>query len=54
MKPNRRTFVRNSALATAVIGSFPTILQAGFSANEKVVAGLIGCLGMRFSNLKLF
>lgn len=54
MKPNRRTFIRNSAMATAAIGTFPTILHAGFSANEKVVVGLVGCLGMGFNNLKTF
>jgi predicted dehydrogenase len=54
MKPNRRTFIRNSAMATAALGTFPTILHAGFSANEKVVVGLVGCLGMGFSNLKTF
>lgn len=54
MKPNRRTFIRNSAMATAAVSAFPTILHAGFSANEKVVVGLVGCLGMGFSNLKAF
>ena len=54
MKPNRRTFIRNSAMATVAIGTFPTILHAGFSANEKVVVGLVGCLGMGFNNLKTF
>jgi len=54
MNPNRRTFIRNSAMATAALGAFPTILHAGFSANEKVVVGLVGCLGMGFSNLKAF
>src|SRR5690606_35969108 len=54
MKPNRRTFIRNSAMATPALGTFPTILHAGFSANEMVVVGLVGCLGMGFSNLKTF
>ncbi|MGM0622202.1 MAG: Gfo/Idh/MocA family protein, partial [Bacteroidota bacterium] len=54
MKPDRRTFIRNSALATAALGTFPTILRAGISANEKLVVGLVGCLGMGFNNLKTF
>ena len=54
MKPDRRTFIRNSALATTALGAFPTILRAGLLANEKVVVGLVGCLGMGFNNLKTF
>lgn len=53
MNTNRRTFIRTTAFATAAFGAFPTILRAG-SANEKIVVGLVGCLGMGFSNLKAF
>ncbi|HKL32746.1 MAG TPA: Gfo/Idh/MocA family oxidoreductase, partial [Tangfeifania sp.] len=54
MKSNRRKFIRNSVIATTAMGTFPTILHAGYSANEKIVVGLIGCLGMGFNNLKTF
>ncbi len=53
MNSNRRNFIRTTTLATAAFGVFPTILKAG-SANEKVVVGLVGCLGMGFNNLKAF
>ncbi len=54
MNSDRRNFIKNSALATAAISTFPTILNAGFSPNEKVVVGLVGCKGMGFNNLKTF
>jgi hypothetical protein len=54
MKSSRRKFIRNSVIATTAMGTFPTILRAGYSANEKIVVGLVGCLGMGFNNLKTF
>jgi len=54
MNSDRRKFIKNSAMATAAIGTFPTIMNACASPNEKVVVGLIGCLGMGFNNLKAF
>ena len=54
MNSNRRTFIKTSALATAAIGTFPTVMNACASPNEKIVVGLIGCLGQGFANLKAF
>jgi len=55
MNQDRRNFIKKSALFGLGVGAFPTILKAGaFSANEKIVVGLIGCKGMGFSNLNAF
>jgi len=55
MENDRRTFLKQTALVTAGLGVFPTILRAGqVSANDKLTVGLIGCKGMGFSNLKAF
>ena len=54
MNSDRRKFIKNSALATAAISTFPTIMNACASPNEKIVVGLIGCLGMGFNDLKAF
>ena len=47
-KLSRRSFIRNSALATAGIFSAPTILPAGilkstYTPNNKINIGVIGC-----------
>lgn len=55
MQIDRRIFIRNSAILTAGISAFPTIIQAGnVPANDKLIVGLIGCKGMGFSDLKAF
>ena len=51
---NRREFIKTSAIANAAIGVIPSLLNAYASPNEKVVVGLIGCLGMGFNDLKAF
>ena len=54
---NRRTFIRNSALATAGVGmaaSMPLAMNSCMGANEKLVCGLIGAKGMGFADLKAF
>jgi len=40
MNSDRRKFIKNSALATAAIGVFPTIMNACASPAEKVRVGL--------------
>jgi predicted dehydrogenase len=54
MNSDRRKFIRNSALATAAISAFPTIMNACASPAETVRVGLIGCRSMGFSNLQNF
>lgn len=54
MNSDRRKFIKTSAIATAAIGTFPTIMNACASPNEKIVVGLVGCLGMGFNDLKAF
>ena len=54
MNSNRRTFIKNSAIATAAIGVAPAILNACASPGEKINVALIGCLGMGWSNLISF
>ncbi len=54
MVSDRRKFIKTSALATAGLGVFPTILKANGPASERIVVGLIGCKGMGFNNLKTF
>ena len=54
MNSDRRKFIKNSALATAAISAFPTIMNACASPGEKVNVGLIGCRSMGFSNLQSF
>ncbi|SHE76053.1 Predicted dehydrogenase [Mariniphaga anaerophila] len=54
MNSDRRRFIRNSALATAAISTFPTIMNACASPAETVRVGLIGCRSMGFSDLKSF
>lgn len=54
MNSDRRKFIKNSAIATAAIGAFPTIMNACASPAEKVNVALIGCRSMGFNNLKTF
>lgn len=54
MNTDRRKFIKNSALAAAAIGAFPTIMNACASPGEKVNVGLIGCRSMGFSDLQSF
>jgi len=54
---NRRTFIKNSALATAGVGmaaSMPLAMNSCMGANEKLVCGLIGAKGMGFADLRTF
>ncbi len=54
---NRRTFIRNSALATAgvsVAASVPFAMNSCMGANEKLVCALIGAKGIGFADLKAF
>jgi predicted dehydrogenase len=54
MNSDRRKFIKNSAIATAAIGAFPSIMNACASPAEKVNVGLIGCRSMGYSNLQSF
>ena len=54
MNADRRKFIKTSAIATAAIGTFPTIINACSSPAEKVNVALIGCRSMGFSNLNIF
>ncbi|NLO02423.1 MAG: Gfo/Idh/MocA family oxidoreductase [Bacteroidales bacterium] len=54
MNSNRRKFIKNSALATAAIGTLPMFMDACASPGERVGVALIGCRSMGFSNLKSF
>ena len=54
MNSDRRKFIKTSAIATAAIGTFPTIMNACASPADKVNVALIGCRSMGFSNLKSF
>ncbi|MFW5877915.1 MAG: Gfo/Idh/MocA family protein [bacterium] len=55
MNTTRRTFIKNSAVAAAGIGTFPGILKNySPSASDKLMVGVIGVNGMGFSNLKAF
>jgi predicted dehydrogenase len=59
MNSSRRKFIRNSAIAVSgvsIASAFPGSVQAmnHFSANDKIIVGLIGCNGMGFADLKAF
>ncbi len=54
MNSDRRKFIKTSAIATAAIGTFPTIMNACASPADKVNVALIGCRGMGYSNLTSF
>jgi predicted dehydrogenase len=54
---NRRTFIKNTTLATAAVGlaaSMPMAMNSCVGANEKLVCGLIGANGMGFADLQAF
>ena len=52
---NRRSFIRNAAIATAGTVAFPYIIRAGsVSANDTITVGLIGCKGHGWANLRAF
>ncbi len=54
---DRRSFIKNSALATAAVGltaTMPMAMNSCAGANEKLVCGLIGANGMGFSDLQAF
>lgn len=54
---NRRSFIRNTTLATAGVGlaaSMPMAMNSCKGANEKLVCGLIGAKGMGNTDLKAF
>lgn len=54
MNTNRRSFLKNTAVAAAAISVAPSVLQACASPAEKVNVALIGCRSMGFNNLKSF
>ncbi|MBN1985387.1 MAG: Gfo/Idh/MocA family oxidoreductase, partial [Prolixibacteraceae bacterium] len=54
MNSDRRNFIKTSAIATAAISTFPTIMNACASPAERVGVGLIGCRSQGFSNLRSF
>ncbi|MCG6187650.1 Gfo/Idh/MocA family protein [Maribellus maritimus] len=54
MNSDRRNFIKTSAIATAAISTFPTIMNACASPAEKIRVALIGCRSQGFSDLKSF
>ena len=57
MTSNRRSFIKQTAAATAVLGissTFPSLRAGILGANEKLVCGVIGVKGMGFADLKAF
>ncbi len=54
MNSNRRKFIKNTVVATAVVGVAPSVLNACASPAKKVTVALIGCRSMGFSDLKVF
>jgi predicted dehydrogenase len=52
----RRTFLKNTAIATAGIGLAPVFSEAfaGCAPSDRINIGLIGCHGMGFEDLKAF
>lgn len=58
MSPTRRKFITNSLLTAggAIMVNYPmnNLFGKTRSANDKIVAGLIGCKGMGFANIKAF
>ena len=58
MKTNRRVFINNSMKVAAGAGIYSltgnTLFGKNYSANDKIVAGLMGCKGMGFSNIRAF
>ena len=53
MNTNRRKFIKNGVVATAIVGVAPSVLSSCAPA-EKVKVALIGCHSMGFSDLKVF
>lgn len=54
---NRRTFIKNTTLATAAVGlaaSMPMAMNSCLSPNDKLVCGLIGANSMGFADLQAF
>ena len=54
MSSGRRNFIKKTVLASLASAAFPTILSAGYPANEKLVVGLTGADSQGFKNLKYF
>lgn len=54
MKSNRRHFIKNTVVATSVVGVAPAMLNACSSPDKRVTVALIGCRSMGFSDLKVF
>ncbi len=54
MDTNRRSFIKNTAVAAAAISVAPAILNACASPGEKINVALIGCRSQGFSNLNSF
>lgn len=53
----RRTFIKNTAIATTAVGmatGMSTAMSSCIGANEKLKCGVIGVKGMGFSDLKAF
>jgi predicted dehydrogenase len=53
MNSNRRKFIKNTAVAAAVVGVAPSVLSS-CAPEKKVTVALIGCRSMGFSDLKTF
>ena len=54
MNSDRRNFIKTSAIATAAISTFPTIMNACASPAERIGVALIGCRSQGFANLRSF
>ncbi len=54
METNRRSFIKNTAVAAAAISVAPAILNACASPAEKITVALIGCRSMGFNDLTSF
>ncbi len=54
MNFNRRKFLKNTAVATAMVSVAPAILNACASPSEKINVGLIGCRSMGWNDLTSF
>jgi len=53
MNSDRRKFIKNTAVAAAVVGVAPSVLSS-CAPEKKVTVALIGCRSMGFSDLKTF
>lgn len=54
MNSDRRSFIKNSAMAATAVGVAPAILNACASPNETINVSLVGCKSMGFSDLNSF